>query len=117
MKTIIAKLAIIAILSVVVISYCLSRFLYFIVNFDSAGTSLIVACCVDKNQQSKQKDSKVKEMGWPFISIQVYKNSQLLIDIDNLHNFSNSIQHGNDILSDTDINRYSTIVKDLFVDI
>ena len=39
-------------------------------------------------------------MEWPFISIQeIYKNTQLLIDNDNLHNLRNSIQHGNDIIS------------------
>jgi hypothetical protein len=46
-----------------------------------------------------------------------YKNQPTITDLDILHDLRNSIQHGDVIPSDSDINRHKNVVRDFFEDI
>jgi hypothetical protein len=89
-----------------------------VLNFDFAVTSLIVACMVDRKINVKTKYGKTLKWHELILSFKkIYNDETFITDLDNLHELRNSIQHGNTIPSDSDIERYSEIVFLFFQDV
>ena len=89
-----------------------------ILNFDFSITSIIVASCIDNNQNTKQKDGRVKRWGELIALLGTfYTNQPVITDLKILHDLRNSIQHGDVIPSDSDINRHKKIVREFFDDV
>lgn len=94
-----------------------------ILNFDLSITSLIIAVCLDKNENiMKPKSSNIEDFPVLFKLSQKYynnndKSKNLIYQIDALHKLRNSIQHGDVTPSQRDIDRHKVAVRDFFDDI
>lgn len=70
-----------------------------ILNFDFSITTIIVACCIDNNQNPKQKNGRAKRWDELIQSFQIFYNKPTA-DINDLHDLRNSVQHGDQMLRD-----------------
>lgn len=89
-----------------------------IMNFDFTITSIIITCCIDKKQNTKNNKGNMKhwiELLDAFKTF--YTNANMITDLEGLHILRNSIQHGDTIPSNFDVSRNEKLVKDFFDDI
>jgi hypothetical protein len=89
-----------------------------IMNFDFAVTSIIITCCIENGLNTKNERGKVKEWKELLDAFKkIYVDISMVADLEALHMLRNSIQHGDTIPSNIDIERFEKVVKSFFDDI
>lgn len=89
-----------------------------ILNFDFSIGTIIVTTCNDNNLSTKNKQGHSKD--WHELIDEfkkIYNNSQMIADLNNLHDVRNLIQHGGFIPSEFDIKNYANLIKNFIDDI
>ena len=78
-----------------------------ILNFDFAVVALIIAACIKSRQNVMTKKGRTKDWFELLELMQkFYTNKAMLADLTSLHDLRNSIQHGDTVPSDYDIDKY-----------
>jgi hypothetical protein len=73
-------------------------------NFDFAITAILITCCNEKGQSTKNNKGNMKNWNEIVDAFKpFYANTPMIIDLEALHILRNSIQHGDTIPSTLDI--------------